>query len=108
MNSRSIRAAISAAVHDTDPEIVDAREECSISFELDLIFEISSLFKHVASINIPQILSRQKLLITGFCFDDSKVGADVYDANVKNSLADVTAISKDLPNPTDDEVTLQS
>ena len=38
---RSIRDAISAAVDDTDPEIVDAREESSISF--------------FTSINIPQI-----------------------------------------------------
>ena len=51
-----------------------------------------------------KFVSRQKLIIAGFCFDDSTIGADVYDSNVKNALADVTAISKDLPNPTDDEV----
>ena len=104
MNSRSIRAAISAAVHDTDPEIVDARKECSISFDYEIRFQIfsNSILSHPLTLLI--FISRQKLLITGFCFDDSTIGAAVYDTNVKNALTDITAISKKLPNLTDDQV----
>ena len=51
-----------------------------------------------------KFVSRQTLLITGFCFDDSEIAADVYDAKLKNALADITAINKDPANPTDDEV----
>ena len=47
---------------------------------------------------------RQKLLITGFSFDDSEIGCDVYDANLKNTLGDITAIRKEPDTPTDEEV----
>ena len=56
-------------------------------------------------IEILIIICRQKLLITGFCLDDSQIGADVYEANLKNALADITAIHKDPPIPTDEYVT---
>ena len=54
------------------------------------------------------IICRQKLLITGFCSDDSQIGADVYEAHLKNALADITTIHKDPPIPTADEVISES
>ena len=47
---------------------------------------------------------RQKLLITGLSFDDSEIGADVYEANLKSALADITAIRKEPDTPTEEEV----